>query len=431
MARKKILFLTYYWPPAGGAGVQRWLKMVKYLSKEYDITVYHPQNAEYSIVDSTLKKDIPDNIQSISHKIWEPYKIAEKISGKNSTYKKGQIDAKENQSVLSKLSLWVRANFFIPDARMFWIKPSINYLTNYLKNNPQDVIISTGPPHSVHLIALGLKQKNDNITWLADFRDPWTEIDYAEKLPLTKRSKLKNEKLEKEVLIHADAVTTVSPSWAKSLEKIRQKKVNVVYNGFDVEDFKKSVPMDNSFTFTYVGSLNDDRNPPLLWESLNEILQENKEYKANFKLQLIGTISPQVIKEILSYSALSDKTEFIDYMPHEQAIQTLQKSHVLLLLINDTQNQKGIIPGKFFEYLAAQRKILCLGSKDSDLATILYQVKAGEVVEREDKQNIKSVLNNWFSNGQNKNWFKTSAENIEYYSRKNAAEQISRIIQNK
>lgn len=426
--RKNVLLITYYWPPAGGAGVQRWLKMSKLISQHVNLTVYHPNAAHYPILDKSLVDEIPDNITSISKKIREPYALASKINPRNKNYQKGMIEDKQHQSVLSKISLWIRANFFIPDARSGWIRPSVNFLQHYLIDHPQDVIISTGPPHSMHVIGMHLKKSNPKLKWIADFRDPWTEIDYFDKLPLQSWALNKHLKLEQDVLTHADSVTTVSPSWAQELEKIGKKKVKVIFNGFDKDDFNKNPSPSTKFVITYIGSLNEDRNPSKLWKVLDKLC-ENQSFSEEFELKLIGNIAPQVKDDIIQYPLLKTKTEFTNYLEHKKAIQALQTSQILLLLINETSNEKGIIPGKFFEYLASERLILCVGKQDSDIANLLLKLSAGVVVDRNDDKEMEALLKIWFQEYQHKLLNQNQHKNIAPYSRKYAAIQFIQLIE--
>jgi hypothetical protein len=219
---KKVLIITYYWPPSGGAGVQRWLKFVKYLREfGWEPIVYTPENPEAPATDTSLLKDIPANITVIKQPIWEPYNLYKGFIGQKKEEKinAGFLSEKKKPGLAEKIAVWIRGNWFIPDARRFWIKPSVKFLSEHLRGNPVDVIVSTGPPHSMHLIALKLKKKL-NIPWLADFRDPWTTIDFYDKLMLTKSSDKKHKGLELEVLKNADKVVTVSWNWSKDFKKI-------------------------------------------------------------------------------------------------------------------------------------------------------------------------------------------------------------------
>ncbi|HMK06024.1 MAG TPA: hypothetical protein VK476_00755, partial [Flavobacterium sp.] len=182
---KKVLIITYYFPPAGGPGVQRWLKFIKYLP-DFDIQpiVYVPENPTYPIIDAQLMSEISDKAIVLKTKIFEPYGLAS-IFSKNKTKKisSGIIPSMRRQTSIDKFLLWVRGNLFIPDARVFWVKPSVAYLKKYISENNIDIIITSGPPHSLHLI--GMKLKNVmNVKWIADFRDPWTTIGYHKSLKL-------------------------------------------------------------------------------------------------------------------------------------------------------------------------------------------------------------------------------------------------------
>ena len=282
MNNKKILIITYYWPPAGGPGVQRWLKFVKYLPEfGWEPTVFIPENPSYPIVDDTLEKDVSINLEIIKTKIWEPYQIAEFFGKDNKKFKAGQFDVGKNQSLKSRLSIWVRGNFFIPDARVFWVNPSVTYLKKYLKENHFDALVTTGPPHSVHLIGLNLKKEFPNLKWIADFRDPWTEISYYQHLKLTKFADQKHRNLEQKVFENADI--TLATSYADA-ENFKKKGANAVCitNGFDVENQESRTENrepSTQFTLSYIGVLEQLRNPEVLWRVLNDLMKENEDFR--------------------------------------------------------------------------------------------------------------------------------------------------------
>jgi len=280
---KKALIITYYWPPAGGSGVQRWLKFVKYF-RDFGIepVVYTVENPNYPIVDESLAKDIPEGMEILTQPIWEPNNLFA-FFGKKKTESAGFINP--NPTLFGKILQYIRANYFIPDARKFWVKPSISYLKKYLKSNKIDVVITTGPPHSMHLIGLNLK-KELNIKWIADFRDPWTEIDYFQQLPLTKKAIVKHHSLENEVLKNADAVLVVGKTMQGNFSVFNNNVITVT-NGFDELLTDENVALDSKFTLTHIGLMNADRNPKILWEVLSEIVSENKEFETDFELKLI------------------------------------------------------------------------------------------------------------------------------------------------
>ena len=434
MKQKKILIISYYWPPAGGPGVQRWLKFVKYLPDfGWEPTVFIPENPSYPIVDETLQKDVPKNLKMIKTKIWEPYQLAEKFGKDNKKFKAGQFDVGENQSWKAKLSIFVRGNFFIPDARVFWVKPSVEFLEKYLKVNHYDVLVTTGPPHSLHLIGLNLKKKLPNLKWIADFRDPWTEISYYKHLKLTKIADKKHRKLESEVFKNADI--TLATSYTDA-ENFRKKGANAfcITNGFDVdasttlsmtEENSKTLPLSNSttkFTLSYIGVLEQLRNPEILWETLNDLVQENADFKNDFQLKFVGRLDDKILQKIES-SPLKNNLTNLGYQTHDVALKHMQDSTVLLMTNFPQESSKGIIPGKIFEYLATGKTILSFGPKDADVEKILNETKAGKHFGYDEKENLKKFIlesyENWKSGTLNQN-----AENIEQFSRKNLTQKL-------
>ena len=428
---KKVLIITYYWPPSGGAGVQRWLKFVKYLRDfGWEPIVYTPENPEAPAIDHSLAKDIPEGITILKTKIREPYSAYKKFVGrkKDDTIKSGFLSENKVPSITEKIAVWIRGNLFVPDARKFWIKPSIRYLTNYLKENPVDAMVSTGPPHSMHLIALGLK-KNLNIPWLADFRDPWTNIDFFDKLMLTQLADEKHKRLEKSVLKTADAVVTVSWNWAKDFEAMVSKKINVVTNGFDPDDFSNvEFKPGEKFDIVHIGSMNKDRNPTIFWEALHELIKEGGTFSKELKLTFIGQTDFSVF-ETLEKLKLDVYAEKISYKPHDELMSSAGNASILLLPLNKTPNVNGIVPGKIFEYLALKRPIFCIGPDDGDSARIIHQCKAGIVVGFDDMQKMKSGILKFYADLKlDKRITPENDEARNTYSRKKLTGEIAALL---
>ncbi len=425
----KTLLICYYWPPTSGGGVMRWLKMSKYWNDECnELIVYTPELVEFPAYDETLLAQVPKNVKIIKNKIWEPYKIYKRFTGKKNTYS-GFINEKEKSNWKDKLSVWIRSNFFIPDARTFWIKPSIKYLYSYLKENPIDVIISTGPPHSMHLIALGLKKKL-NIKWIADFRDPWTDIDYADELKLTDFAQKKHEKLERQVLENADKVVTVSWSWQKDLGALGSRTdIELITNGFDPADFIDCDSTYNEkFSICHLGSMNSKRNPENLWEVISALCLENQEFKQHLEIKLIGQVDASIIKSIENLD-LNSYLQKIDFLPHKNGLMELNSSSILLLPINLKAHSEGIIPGKVYEYLATGKPILAIGSKDSDIKYIIENSKNAILLDYQDSAEMKSFIWNEFINFKsNSATNKTEANN--QYSRKELANRYKQLVKN-
>lgn len=386
----KVLIVTYYWPPAGGPGVQRWLKFVKYL-RDFGVepVVFTAENPSYPILDESLAKDVPDGIEVIKSSIFEPNSILSKFKKKGTQNSMGFLNP--NPTFLDKILMYVRANYFIPDARKFWIKPSVKKLKEYLKNNKVDVLITTGPPYSVHLIGLKIQQQL-KIKWIADFRDPWTSVDYFHLLPLTKNSLKKHYELEEKVVKEADGVLMVSNHAKKKYEE-KAKLIEVITNGFDVDGVQseeEEVVVDKKFTLTHIGMMNSERNPKILWEVLSELSKENANFADDFVLKFIGKIDNTISEEIEKCNLKN--VEKISYVPHPVAKQYQKETQVLLIVVNDYASAKEMIPGKTFEYLQAKRPIVGIGPEDGDLAEIVKENNAGKVFNYQNKEELKEYI---------------------------------------
>ena len=436
MEQKKILIITYYWPPAGGPGVQRWLKFAKYLPEfGWKPIIYTPENPSYPLLDETLMKDVPENIEIIRTKIWEPYQLAEKLNKSNKKFKAGQFDVGKNQSWKSKLSIWVRGNFFIPDARVFWVKPSVKFLEKYLKENSIDTIVTSGPPHSLHLIGLGLKNKLPDLKWIADFRDPWTEISYYKHLKLTKSSDKKHRQLESAVFKNADITLATSYTDAENFRKAGANAVCIT-NGFDESDSgekaegqngeKANLQITQAFTLSYIGVLEQLRNPENLWKALDELIRENAEFAADFKLKFVGRIDDKILQSIEN-SSLKNHIENLGYLAHGKAVEEMQHSDMLLITNFPNESSKGIIPGKIFEYLASGKQILSFGPDKADVAKILEETQAGKHFGYQDTEMVKEFILEKFNLWKNGDLLENT-QHIDQFSRKNLTRQLTEIL---
>ncbi len=430
MKQNKLLIITYYFPPAGGPGVQRWLKFVKYLP-DFGIQpiVYIPENPTYPIIDENLVQEISEKSIILKHKIFEPYQIASYFS-KNKTQKisSGIIPNQKKQTFLESFLLWIRGNLFIPDARIFWVKPSVKYLEKYISENQIDTIITSGPPHSMHLIGLGLKQKL-NLSWIADFRDPWTTIGYHKALKLSDYATKKHKNLEHQVLNSADKIIVTSKTTKEEFQAISNKPIEVITNGFDDEtSFAKAenIVLDSKFSLAHIGSFLSDRNPEILWKSLRELVLEIPNFEKNLEIKLIGKVSQEVLDAILSYK-LNNFVNNLGYVSHQEAIENQQKSQVLLLIEIDSEDTKSIIPGKLFEYMVSERPIIGIGPKNSDFQEILVNTNSGLFFEYSEKENLKKTILEYYNLYLNKN-LKSNAINLDQYSRKNLTAKLVETI---
>lgn len=429
---KRVLIITYYWPSSGGGGVQRWLKFAKYLPMHnWKPFVAAPENPEYPVIDASLLKEIPKEVEIIKLPIWEPYDVFKKLTGRKKDVKvnTGILFDDRKRSLLVKISLWIRGNILIPDPRVFWVKPSIKRLKKQIKIINPDAIITTGPPHSVHLIGLGLKKYFPKIKWIVDFRDPWSEIDYLDNFYVTSLARKWQRKLEKRVLDYSDLILTVSPTWARDIQLNTKTPVECITNGYDEDDFfdLKNTINSDKFIISHVGMINSFRNPYDLWAAIEELCTELPEFSQKLKIQLIGISDSGLGKGFDKYPNVKAKTVVLAYIPHDEVIQIYYQSSCLLLLLNNTKNSKGHIPGKFFEYLAAQRPILAIGPMDSDVKNIIEDCSAGFVCEFENKQKIKEALSKIYLKIKNQE-YQTNSQQIKLMSREVLAKKLVNLL---
>lgn len=424
--QKKILIITYYWPPAGGPGVQRWLKFVKYLP-EFGVKpiVYIPENPTYPIVDEDLVAEVSEQAIILKHTIFEPYQLASFLS-KNKTKKmnSGIIPNQKKQSFLDKTFLWIRGNLFIPDARVFWVKPSVAFLEKYIKENNIETIVTSGPPHSLHLIGLELKQKLE-LKWVADFRDPWTTIGYHKSLRLSGFATKKHKVLEHKVLNTADTIIVTSKTTKTEFEAITSQPISVITNGYDTVNATKQV-LDTKFSLAHIGSFLSERNPLILWESIVELLDEIPDFKSYLEVKLIGAVSQEVLETITEYE-LKPYLNNLGYVSHAEAVTHQRKSQVLLLIEINSENTKSIIPGKLFEYMVSNRPIIAIGPEDSDFSTIISETNTGVFFNYSEKMKLKSVIldfYNQFLEGK----LQSNGVGLQKYSRKNLTKELVEVI---
>ncbi|MDX5586559.1 MAG: glycosyl transferase family 1 [Aureibaculum sp.] len=419
----KVLIRTYYWPPSGGSGVQRWLKFVKYLRNfNVEPVVYTVDNPKYAFLDETLQSEIPNTVEVLKKPIKEPNNIFSVFGKKSKKTSAGFLDA--NPSFFGKMLQYIRANYFIPDARKFWINPSVQFLREYLSNNKIDVVITTGPPHSLHLIGLQLKQKLA-IKWIADFRDPWTDIDYFHQLPLTKKTIRKHYQLEEEVVSTADSVLVVGKTMKEKYLKFNQN-IEVITNGFDDVEDKSKVELDIKFSIVHIGMMNADRNPRILWKVLSDLIIENQDFAEDLQLKFVGKLAHEVFESI-NNNKLTSVIEYITYLPHKEVVIFQQSAQILLLAVNKVPSAGGIITGKLFEYLQANRPILAIAPPEGDLAEIINTTEAGRVVDFDDEETLKKEILEMYK-AYKKHKLVVNSKSIEQYHRKNLTAQLADVI---
>jgi len=394
---KKVLVITYYWPPSGGSGVQRWLKFVKYLpSYQWEPHVFTPENPSFAVEDRSLEKDVPREAEVMRFPIWEPYDLFFRISnlfGRKATATPTSLVPSTNRSIFQRVSTWIRGNAFIPDPRVFWVKPSVKFLGDYIKDNEIRVIVTTGPPHSLHLIGLKLKKKYPHLRWVADFRDPWTQWGMWDSLMVSKAVRRIHRRLEAKVLTHADEVVTITPFYVRQFEKLAGRPVRLLTNGFDEDDFTALVHRrEDKFIIRHVGIVNEKCDPRPFMLAAKQQLKEDPAFLKDIRIEFIGEVHPDFRRFVTSDEVLADVTVFTGNIPHDKLIPLYGSASLLLLVLTGYKDAEGFLPGKLFEYLAAGVRVMGVGPTEGDASTVLADSGAGTMIGSRDEAGMKKCL---------------------------------------
>ncbi|MBO4446998.1 MAG: glycosyl transferase family 1 [Bacteroidales bacterium] len=401
---KRVLIISYYWPPSGGSGVQRWVKFSKYLPTEgWQPVIYTPLNPEMPARDESLLAEIPPEAEILKTRIREPYNLYKRISGRGKTsIKEVNLINADKKSWTKRLSLWIRGNFFVPDPHAGWIRPSVRVLCKYLKDNPVDAVVSTGPPHSMHLIARNLmrelrKQGLSCPKWIADFRDPWTRMFYFKHLELGNRALKKHYEMEKSVLDEADIVISVSPPVRDEFAAMTDTPVELITNGYDETDFPEGTVKvrPDCFAIVHTGLFAADGNPLKLWKVLAELSHEYPEFATSLRIFTAGKTDAEIIAAITA-AGLKRNLEDCGYQAHNKVVEMQRSAALLILPLRQEPEYAKVLPGKIFEYLAARRPVLGIGQEDGAAATLLASCGAGAMYEWNEEARVKDfVLTEW------------------------------------
>ena len=391
---KRVLVITYYWPPSGGSGVQRWVKFAKYLPQEgWQPVIYTPENPEYTAVDHTLSAEIPHEAEIIRRPILEPYGVYRRLMGKGASTDMKTLTAGAaggavteisggKKTFRQRLSLWIRGNLFVPDPRVGWVRPSVRFLKKYLAEHPVDVIVTTGPPHSMHLIGQALHREL-GLPWIPDFRDPWSRMYYLKHLPMTGRTWRRLRAMEQSVLDECSAVLAVTPLVQEEFRAQTATPVEMITNGYDGGDFDQRVEPDGLFNVVHTGLLASDGNPLNLWKVLGAKAWADPEFRKALRLRFAGKVDREVYRAVED-AGLKDNIVDLGYCDHLTAVREQLAATVLILPLRNDPEYRPILPGKLFEYLASRRPVLGIGQTDGAMARVLEETGAGATVGWDD-----------------------------------------------
>ena len=380
---RRVLIISYYWPPTGGSGVQRWVKFAKYLpSLGWQPVVYTPSNPEQLAVDESLLAEIPPEVEVLKQPIREPYAIYHKLMGRSSGKGAGvnPINS-QKKSWKQRLMLWIRSNFFVPDPRAGWVRPSVGFLCRYLSEHPVDVIVTTGPPQSVHLIGRGLHRRL-GVPWVADFRDPWTRMFFFENLPLLPWVRRRHFKLEQSVLDEATAIVSVTPRVQADFAARTSTPVHLITNGYDESDFAAELPprTDGKFRVVHTGLFASDGNPLELWNALAGLCSESADFASRLEIRLAGKVDPEIV-EAITEAGLGAQLRLLGYLPHPESVAELRQADIILLPLRHSPEYGKVYPGKIFECMAAGPFVLGIGPSDSAAAELLASTATGKMFD--------------------------------------------------
>lgn len=425
--KKKVLIITYYWPPASGPGVQRFLKISKYISNfGWQPIILTVKNGSSGSSDSSLDEDIDKNLKVFKTKSFEPFEFYNRLTGKRGKQLgTGLIGLESKKGIMKRILLYIRANYFIPDARKGWIKFAYKKALEIIEQENISAIITTGPPHSTHLVGLKIKRKFD-IGWIADFRDPWTNIFYNKFFPRTNLTIRKDRLLEDNVLQSADIITVVSKGLFEEFSN-RPNKCEVIYNGYDEEDLPAIQDLTSKkFILSYIGNFKPNQNAPVLWEAISELLNEVPELNEKFVVNLTGNLNFGLSKIIEKYQ-LTHIVEINKFVPHAKAVELMVKSNLLLFIVPEIESNHLIITGKLFEYIASQTPILSIGPEDGNASEIITISKRDKILDYQNKNGIKNVILNYYNRWieESGKLYKYPKSNTEIFSRKHQAKQFA------
>tara|TARA_B100002052_G_C15886369_1_gene601735 strand:- start:927 stop:2183 length:1257 start_codon:yes stop_codon:yes gene_type:complete len=412
---KKILVISYYWPPSGGGGVQRITKFCKYLSEfgwePYVITA--PKQKFISIDDSFLK-----DVKNL-----KVFHTSQPKESKKTTIK--NISKSKLKVYFNWLKSFIRVNFMIPDSKIFWYFSALKIGKQLLKTESFDIIFSTSPPYTTQLVARKLK-KLSKIKWVVDFRDPWVENIYYNNVYRFKFVKLINRILERNVLNDCDRIITIGDNLKQMLSHKTSNKIDVVHNGCDPIDFPENITKSDKFIIGYYGSLNEYQISKSFLKVIASFAVKNPKLYNDIEFHLSGTQTPDALRIIYGIIP-NQKIINHGYLNHDVLTKILSREQLLLQLIHNQHDNQVIIGSKVYEYIYSGNPILCLSSKDTEAVDVITKSNAGVVFDYDDKTKIEQYIleqyNNW-GNGK----LNFGRRRIKEYMRFNQAKLLSDIF---
>ena len=397
---RRFLLVTYYFPPSGGPGVQRSLKLAKYLPAcgwEPAVITVDPDHAAYPGTDASLEAEVPAEIEVVRTGSWDPYAAYARLMGKRREDAVGvSFVGTTPANPKERLARWVRANCFVPDARMGWVPFARRAAIRLARAGRFDAVVTSGPPHSTHFVGRSVR-RHCGIPWVADLRDPWTGIHHYDQFPATALARALDRRMEERVLREADRVVVVSPTMATQFAVSVPRTYDVITNGFDPDDFRAAAlpPAGDRFVIRHIGNLSRTQIPGTLWLALRDL---ESEVGKLVRVELIGNVDGTAMEAAARYG-VQEQVKVLPYVDHGEAVRLMRTSHALLLVINDVPQAASIVTGKIFEYVASGRPVVGIVLEHGDAASILRTARAGRMSAHDDvaavAAQVRGLVSDW------------------------------------
>ena len=415
---KKVLFITYYWPPSGKASLHWPLSMIKNLpALGWQPSVLTVDEDTFSEKEDVLLNNIPKNLKVYKAKSYEPFNIYRKFTGKKKDERltASETISKRNKSLAHKISIWFRMNLFIPDARIGWYFPAVKKGSELMRSNKPDAVISIGPPHTTHLIGKKLSKKF-NVKHIPVFIDPWVDIVYYKDFKRSKLTLSIDNHFEKSVLQNSSAVIFVTKTMKNDYIKkysFLSNKSYVLYWGYSEDVFERVVvknEVKDKKVIVHAGNMFAYQNPKNFWRQIKIENEKGNKHKIKF----IGSVDDK-IKEEISAAGLSEATEYIGFLPYDEMIENIIKADILLVCATEPRH----VPGKLFEYLRTGNPIIAFGDNNTEVKEILTQSNAGMMFSYDEtgEEFFKSY-----------EFFKVGENDVKKFNRKDITKELSKVL---
>lgn len=431
---KRVLIVSYFFPPSQAIGALRVSKFAKYLADygwEARVLTAAPELLSFT---QSLNVEIPE-AQIVRVRYWDPLtkmerQVVQERYQRSATA--GATTAPGRRKLLSLRSL-IRPLWRLfpinqvrfPDRSMPWYLPALRSGREVLRAWQPDALFSSAGPPGSHIIA-SLLSRHSGLPWVADYRDLWSHnhsVVYPRWIDSLERT------IERKIVAPASALVTVSNPLADYLRDAHQKPVEVIMNGFDERDFEHAVPLTTPFTITYTGSANPPvSDPSALFAATAQLHHDNTICPGAFLIRFYGNISPKV-QAIAEQHGISDYVRVNGAVPHQESVRHQMESSVLLLLTwSGEQRQGGVLTGKVFEYLGAGRPILAVGAQDASVSALLNRTRAGLWSNAVDA--IAAQLREWIYQHQQKGRidFASNEQHIRSLTRRVQSQQLAALL---